>query len=233
MKLIEPSFEIIAAFPYHDMLAIVESAARTCYKSEDKIKEGSAKQLIRSCIKRGHESVLEHCGISVRIICDRGVSHELVRHRLASYSQESQRYCAYRSSVEFIFPWWYSHAREGVKEVVWHSAVKESESYYQNLLDHKLLPQDARSVLPSATKTEIVMTCNLREWRLVFKLRCAKAAHPEMRRIMIPMMAEFTKRWPVFFGDLVQSREIPLMEQLECGPWPSFCADIAAKEEAL
>lgn len=208
MKLIEPSYQIEQAPPYHDMLATIEKAARTCYQSWDKIKDGSAEKLIRHCIKRGHESVLEHVSISVRIICDRGVSHELVRHRLASYSQESQRYCAYKDEVEFISPWWWvENDKEDTKYYnLWPSFVSSmigAECYYQSLLKGGLHPQDARAVLPNATKTEIVMSCNIREWRHVFKLRTSKAAHPEMCRIMCPMLKEFSAWWPVFFEDLM------------------------------
>jgi thymidylate synthase (FAD) len=203
MKLIEPSFEIIAAPTYHDMLATVERAARVCHQSEPTDKGPEA--FIKRIIILGHHSVLEHCSISVRIICDRGVSHEMVRHRLASYSQESQRYCAYRDEVEFIKPHWFGNKSATFKHE-FLDALQYAECAYDALLREGigLSPQDARSVLPNATKTEIVMTANLREWRHIFSLRCSRAAHPEIRRIMIPMRAEFANRWPVFFEDLLQ-----------------------------
>jgi thymidylate synthase (FAD) len=210
MKLIEPSFQIEQAPPYHDMLATIERAARTCYQSEGKIKEGSAEKLIRVCINRGHHSILEHCSITVRIICDRGVSHELVRHRLCAFSQESQRYCAYKGDVEFIRPYWLDGSA-GTRDLekirlskhTACSAIRDAERYYQDLLEMGVAPQNARAVLPNATKTEIVITANIREWRHIFKLRCSNAAHPEMRRIMLPMRKEFANRWPVFFEDLM------------------------------
>jgi thymidylate synthase (FAD) len=208
MKLIEPSFKIEHAPAYFDMLDVIERAARTCYKSENKIKNGSAEKLIRSCIKQGHHSILEHCSITVRIACDRGVSHELVRHRLCAFSQESQRYCAYKDDVEFIRPYWFD---ESVGTRDWtnpsehtaYSALRDAERYYQDLLVMGVAPQNARAVLPNATKTEIVITANIREWRHIFTLRCANAAHPEMRGIMVPMRTKFANLWPVFFEDLM------------------------------
>jgi thymidylate synthase (FAD) len=205
MKLIEPSFQIEQAPPYHDMLAVIEKAARTCYQSWDKIKDGSSKKLIKHCINRGHHSILEHCSITVRIICDRGVSHELVRHRLCAFSQESQRYCAYKDDVEYISPHWCDH-KDDTKSTQWAIlmySLKDSELRYHKLLKAGIAPQDARAVLPNATKTEICMTCNIREARHIFSLRCSKGAHPEMRRIMLPMRKEFANRWPVFFEDLM------------------------------
>jgi thymidylate synthase (FAD) len=202
MKLIEPSFQIEQAPPYHDMLAVIEKAARTCYQSWDKIKDGSAEKLIKHCINRGHHSILEHCSITVRIVCDRGVSHELVRHRLCAFSQESQRYCAYRDGTDFITPHWWNDSEKILQDFFYY-ALEDALESYKSLLSQGLAPQDARAVLPNATKTEICMTCNIREARHIFSLRCSKGAHPEMRRIMLPMLKEFANRWPVFFGDLL------------------------------
>ncbi len=202
MKLIEPSYQIEQAPPYHDMLAVIEKAARTCYQSWDKIKDGSAEKLIKHCIARGHFSVIEHCAVTVRIICNRGVSHEIVRHRLASFSQESTRYVKY-DDIEIIKPVWWNRldTLEAVK-ILFCQAMEDAEQYYKTMIATGHTAQDAREILPNAVKTEIVVTANLREWRHIFKLRTSKAAHPEMRRIMCPMLADFADRWPVFFGDI-------------------------------
>jgi thymidylate synthase (FAD) len=200
MKIIEPSYEILE-FP-SNALEIIERAGRVCYKSEDKIGPGTAESFARGILKRGHESVLEHVSISVRFICDRGVSHELVRHRMAAFSQESTRYCNYGHSGEIavIKPkfWLEDSAEYGL----WSAACVEAESVYLSLMARGASPQEARTVLPNSLKTEVVMTANVREWRHVMKLRTAKAAHPQMRQLMIPLLADFWARMPVLFDDI-------------------------------
>lgn len=185
-------------YPSKNSMELLEKAARTCYKSEDKISPGSAEKLIKTCIDRGHESILEHVSCSVRIVCDRGISHELVRHRLASFSQVSQRYVRYSDGVEFISPYGLT---EGQK-AVWMTMCKQCEAAYKLLLDDGVSPQIARSVLPNSTATELVMTANLREWRHIFKLRTSKAAHPNMRELMKDMLSEFFSQLPVVFGGI-------------------------------
>lgn len=205
MKIIEPSVEILNPLDYQTILRHIELAARTCYKSEDKIKDGSAEELIKRLIKMRHHSVLEHQPISVRFICDRGVSHELVRHRLCSVSQESTRYCNYSggkfgNKLTFIRPCFYS---EGDDEyTIWKDCMRESENGYFKLLEYGSSPQEARSVLPNSLKTDIVVTANIRQWRTVFEQRCASAAHPQMRQVMIPLLANFIVLFPIFFKDL-------------------------------
>lgn len=186
------------------MLKSIERAGRTCYKSEDKITEDSAREFVRMIIKRGHESVLEHEKVTVRIICDRGVSHEIVRHRLASYSQESTRYCNYSADkfgnkVSVIDMTKYL---PGDSFLTWMLAMNAASGAYARLIELGVSPQIARSVLPNALKTEIVVTCNLREWRHIFKLRTSQAAHPQMREIMVPLLAEFKRMIPVVFDDI-------------------------------
>lgn len=205
MKIIEPSFEILDDINGKEMLKKIELAARTCYKSEDKITDDSAEKFVRNLIKRGHESALEHEKVSVRIICDRGVSHEIVRHRLASYSQESTRYVCYDNGkhsreMTFIRP---CFLREGsVSYNDWKYAMRSAEDFYVSLISNGCSPQEARVVLPNSLKTEIVMTANLREWRHFFRLRCAPDAHPQMREIAVMMLEEFRKLIPVVFDDL-------------------------------
>lgn len=209
MKIIKPSFEILDDIDGKEMLKKIELAARTCYKSEDKITDDSAEKFVRNLIKRGHESALEHEKVSVRIICDRGVSHEIVRHRIASYSQESTRYCNYSNGkfggeLTFIKPCFFEEGT--VVYNCWRDACKKAEDAYIDLLNCGCTPQEARSVLPNSLKTEIVMTANLREWRNFFKLRCAPDAHPQMMEIAMMMLEEFRKLIPVVF-DYLNTKE--------------------------
>ena len=180
MRIINPSFEIINRPNGHEVLRHLELCGRVCYKSEDAISDESAERLIRMMLDRGHESPIEHFSVSVRIICDRGVSHEWVRHRIASFSQESTRYCNYQKSkfgseLTFIRPYF---AEEGSKLFdIWKSSMQQAETAYFEMLNCGAKPEDARSVLPNSLKTEFICTMNLREWRHFFRLRCAPAAH--------------------------------------------------------
>lgn len=210
MKIIKPSYEI-EQFPGSiACLRGIEVAGRTCYKSEDKITDESAPQFVAKLIASGHESVLEHQHISVRFIVDRGVSHELVRHRLASFSQESTRYCNYGKGgeVTFIVPPWVNTSETAVKvgtdcaSMNWYTAMLDAEESYIALLDSGWSPQQARSVLPNSLKTEIVVSTNLRHWREIFRQRTAKAAHPQMREVMCPLLDELKTMLPVVFDDI-------------------------------
>lgn len=203
MKEIKPSFTIQSDVDCDYIMEQLELAGRTAYKSEDKITGDSAKDFVKMILNRGHESVLEHQTITVRVICDRGVSHEIVRHRLASYTQESTRYCNYTkgkfgNELTTIKPCFF----DGEKYEIWRNAMEDAEAHYNNLIKAGATPQEARSVLPNSLKTEIVITMNLREWRHFFKLRTSKAAHPQMREIAIPMLEKFQELLPVVFEDL-------------------------------
>ena len=195
MKIINARYRIETPIDGKQILKRIEKAGRTCYKSEDRITDESAEAFVRKLIERGHESVLEHESITVRFICDRGVSHEIVRHRLASYSQESQRYVRYNDDIEFINP----HMPNAKAHEAWQELCERAEETYRELLSYGLQPQQARSVLPNSVKTEIVMTANLREWRHFLKLRTAKAAHPQMRELTVPLLKELQARIPVVF----------------------------------
>ena len=205
MKIISPSFEIMSLVDGKAVLNHIEKCGRVCYKSEDKITETSAAAFVAGIIKRGHEAVLEHFNITVKFICDRGVSHELVRHRLASYCQESTRYCNYSKEgfggeITVIRP---AFLVEGTKAFAyWRGACETAERSYFSLLEWGCSPQEARSVLPNSLKTEVVMTANLREWRHFFKLRTAPAAHPQMREVAIPLLHQMQELVPVVFDDL-------------------------------
>ena len=220
MKIIKPSVQIMTPLNQAEILAHIERCGRTCYKSEDKITEDSAEKFVRNLIKRGHESVLEHYSFTVRFICDRGVSHELVRHRIASYSQESTRYCNYGNDVVFILPCYLEEAARIVEENKsrslfempkeaqlfsdWRVAMRFTESIYKDMLKLGATPQEARAVLPNSLKTEVVSTMNLRQWRHVIKQRIAPAAHPQIREVMEMLLEELREKLPVVFEDIVK-----------------------------
>jgi len=189
----------------NELIRKIEAAGRTCYKSEDKIAEGTAEDFIKRIIFSGHESVIEHEKVTVRFVCDRGVSHELVRHRIASFSQESTRYCNYAkdrfgNEVTVIEPCYWQENEK--MKTLWIHAMEDAERHYFELLDNGANPQEARSVLPNSLKTEIVVTMNLREWRHFFKLRTAKRSHPQMREIAIQALVMFKKIIPIIFDDI-------------------------------
>lgn len=205
MRIIEPSITVETSVTQEEILKHIEKAGRVCYKSEGNIKDGSAEKFIKGILDRGHESVIEHFSLTVRIVCDRGVTHEIVRHRLASYSQESTRYCNYSgdrfgNEITVIKPcFWKEDSKEFAN---WKSAMLFAQECYFRLIDCGSKPQEARSVLPNSLKTEIVMTANLREWRYFLKLRTSKAAHPQMREVACMILDEFKSRYPVIFGDI-------------------------------
>ncbi len=205
MKIIEPSFEILHMADKDEIMNLLEKAARTCYKSEDKIAAGSAEKLLKSLMKTGHESVIEHISITVRLICDRGISHEVVRHRLCSFSQESTRYANYSKEkfgheITVIRPFYFPAGSKEYK--TWEESMLASEKAYFSLLNHGAKPQEARSVLPNSLKTDIVVTANIREWRHIFKLRCSRASHPQIRQIMLPLLDHFYEKLPVLFDSV-------------------------------
>jgi thymidylate synthase (FAD) len=206
LKLISPSFDVVGAVDAENMLKNIEACARVCYKSEDLITENSAAVLLRKILKSGHESVIEHEKITVRIICDRGISHEIVRHRIASFSQESTRYCNYSidkfgNELTFIKPYFWPDDSEAF--VIWQEQMAAVEKAYLRLIAIGVSPEQARSILPNSLKTELVVTMNLREWRHFFKLRTSPRAHPQMREITLPMLAKFKQLLPLIFDDIV------------------------------
>ena len=226
MRVINQSVEWVQK-PGPEVLELIEACGRTCYKSEDRITPGSAEKFVAMILKRGHESVLEHTVASLRFITSRDVTHEMVRHRLAAYSQESQRYVGYRGEIEFIRPVWCSDAvlgdypescldwpdekmlaligpdvSDAGPEWAWVCGVDHAAGTYGRLLAKDWRPEQARTVLPNSTKTEIVMTANLREWRHVFRLRTSPAAYPPMRALMLDALAMMRAAVPVVFDDL-------------------------------
>lgn len=205
MRIIKPSIHILDKLNGLEMLQRIELCGRVCYKSEHRITPESAETFVANLIKRGHESVLEHVSFSVKFICDRGVSHEIVRHRLASYSQESTRYCNYskgdfNGEITVIEPLYLDkHSRA---YSLWLDAMEMAEMAYFKLLNEGLTPQEARAVLPNSLKTELIMTANVREWRHFLKLRTSSAAHPQMREVAGMLHDELRQMVPVLFDDI-------------------------------
>ena len=181
-----------------DLLQDIERIGRVCYKSEHRITSSSAAPFVRSIIERGHESVLEHISITVRFVTDRAIANELVRHRIAAYSQESTRYCNYKDKIEFIYP---KNVSDGQLQLIMQ-ACAYAEATYQALLANGATPEIARDVLPLCTKTELIATYNLREWRHILRLRTDKAAHPKMRELMQTLLQFFQGLVPIIFDDI-------------------------------
>lgn len=205
MKILKPSVEFVTPVNGETVLQRLEQCGRVCYKSEDKITDGSAEKFIRGIIKSGHEAVLEHCSFTVKWIVDRGVSHELVRHRIAAYCQESTRYCNYgkdrfENEIAVIEPFYLNKGTNGYQ--TWYEACIAAEKAYFELLDFGCTPQEARAVLPTCLKTEVVMTADIREWRHFFRLRCSKVAHPQMREVALQLLDMCCEWMPVLFEDI-------------------------------
>ena len=210
MRIVQQSYTFINPPWATTILKQLETIGRTCYKSEDKITTTSAEFFVAKLIKNGHTSVLEHITITVRIITNRGVTHELVRHRIASYSQESTRWCDYgkEGEITVIFPVWLDEDKVGTERLAWGRAMSNAEAAYFEMRRLGWGPEKARGVLPNDLKTEIVMTANLREWRLVFGQRCSDRAHPQMRALMRDMLTDFKAMFPVIFDDLNEKGEV-------------------------
>lgn len=246
MKIIKAGYQILNPAMDDPKVAMdiyksIERAGRTCYKSEDRITEESATRFVKNVVRNGHEAMLEHANMAVRFTVDRGVSHEFVRHRMASFAQESTRYCNYSgdkfgNEITVIDPWFYrdipeeakaevrkflSGGMEGVASLAggktkdqlnelfryaeWYVMCIHAERSYLKMLEYGATPEEARMVLPTDLKTEIVVTANMREWRHMFKLRALGTTgkpHPQMAEVMVPLMNECILKMPALFGDL-------------------------------
>ena len=205
MRVVQAGYEILDTLNGEEILKKIERVARVCYKSEDKIGEGTAERMVKALIKRGHEAMLEHFSFSVKFTVDRGVSHELVRHRVASFAQESTRYCNYghEGEITVIKPLYLSDCGEDYN--LWRKACVVAEKQYLDMLAYRFSPQEARAVLPNSLKTEVVMTANLREWRHFFSLRACGTTgkpHPQMLEVAVPLLKEVKSLIPVVFDDL-------------------------------
>jgi len=205
MKIIEPSVELVGEIDAEKIMRHIELAGRVCYKSESRISDQSAEKFIANILKSGHESVIEHISLTFKIICDRGVTHEIVRHRLASYSQESSRYCDYSNDkfgneLTFIKPCFWNE--DDGNYLMWKNTMSELEKVYLEMRKNGARPEQARSILPNSLKTEIFMTANLREWRHFLKLRTAPRAHPQMREVALKIYKILNENLPVLFSDI-------------------------------
>jgi thymidylate synthase (FAD) len=216
MKIERPKVIIESKINRTQILKKLEQCGRVCYKSENKITDDSASAFVTKLVRSGHLSVIEHISLTAKFITDRGISHELVRHRISSYSQESSRYCNYgNGGLAVILPGDISPEMTDSVHQEWEAAVKEAERSYLNMIQMEVAPQIARSVLPTCTKTEIVATANLREWRLILEQRTSTAAHPDMRRLMRPLLRYLRLQLPEIFPEtLGDDTELPPMAEL-------------------
>lgn len=200
MKIIEPSVELMTPFNGNEVLKFIEKCGRVCYRSEGNITADSAPLFVKNLIRRGHESVLEHFSCTFKIICDRGVMAELTRHRLASFSVESTRYCDYSGGLTFINPHFWNDGES--RQMLLENAMIEAEQKYLRMRNCGCKPEQARAVLPLSLATTIIMTANLREWRHILKLRTDSKAHPQMRYIANMILDVFKKNLPVIFEEI-------------------------------
>lgn len=205
MKIVNASYEIITPIDGEYIVKHIEKAARTCYKSEEKITESSYKTFLLGIIKSGHESVLEHFSFSVKFIVDRGILAELTRHRIASFSVESTRYCTYSkdqfgNEITVVKPCFWEYS--SIQYKLWENACLDAEKNYMLLIRSGAKAEEARDVLPMSTKTEVIVTANIREWRHILKLRTSERAHPQIREVMIPLLEELQSKIPVLFDNI-------------------------------
>lgn len=204
MKIIEPKVGIEKK-DYNQVMRNLEIACRTCYRSEDKITDESYKTLLKNCINRGHESILEHEKVTIRMICDIGVYKDLTRHRHASFSIESTRYCNYGkdkfdNEIKFIKPVNMEEGTELYEE--WKKSLEEIEEHYKKMVELGATPDQMRMILPHSTAALVTMTANIREWKHILSLRCTKHAHPAVEQVMIPVLLLFKENMPEIFADV-------------------------------
>ena len=211
MKIIKPKIEI-EDFDGVQIMKNIELACRTCYRSEGSITEDSYKKLLTNCINRGHESVLEHEKITIRMICDIGVYKDLTRHRFASFSIESTRYCNYgkdkfNNEIKFIEP---CNIEKGTTEYgQWFNIMNTIEKAYNEMADLGCTPDQMRMILPHSTAAAVTMTANIREWKHILELRCSKMAHPAIRQLLIPLLLIFQAKMPEIFKDIPYDMDFP------------------------
>ena len=209
MKIVNPSYEILSRISSNGSkeLKMIELAARTCYKSEGKITvdDYSARRMCKNLIKNQHEAMIEHSQLSVKLVVDRAIANELVRHRVASFAQESTRYCNYSNDrfaneITVIKP--SEIDEDSAQFVVWKNQMESAEKAYFDMIGFGAKAENARSVLPLCLKAEIVVTANYREWRHIFNLRTAPDAHPDIRSILNELLEDLKKKIPVIFDDI-------------------------------
>ena len=210
MQLIEPRVRV-ESYDSRKIMKNLERACRTCYRSEDLITEESYKSLLKNCINRGHESILEHEKITIRMTCDVGVYKDLTRHRFASFSIESTRYCNYgkdkfNNEINFIRPLF---ADELDKFNIWKDTMQTIEDAYMKMVAAGYKPDEMRMILPHSVAAEVTMTANIREWKHILDLRTKKMAHPAVQQVMIPLLLNFKKNMPEIFGDIEYNEDFP------------------------
>lgn len=208
MKIIKPMI-IVEDKDYVKLMKNLERACRTCYRSEDKIVEDSYKTLLTNCINRGHESVLEHEKITIQMICDIGVYKDLTRHRHASFSIESTRYCNYGkdkfdNELKFIKP---CNIEPGQIYAFWMNEMQNIEHTYQEMSRHGCTPDQMRLILPHSTAALVTMTANIREWKHILELRANNHAHPSVQQVMIPLLLYFKEKMPEIFNSIEYNKE--------------------------
>ena len=226
MEIIEPWIEV-EDFNGVDIMKKIEKACRTCYRSEGNITEDSYKRLLTNCINRGHESILEHEKITIRMCCDIGVYKDLTRHRAGTaFSIESTRYCNYSkdkftNNIKFIKPVYYvdswkernyegsAMSPEESKSFYWYNCMQDIEDTYLNMAKLGCTPDEMRMILPHSTAAEVTMTCNIREWKHILELRCSKMVHPSVRQLMIPLLLKFKKEMPEIFEKVPYDEDFP------------------------
>ncbi len=210
VKIVEPHVEIITPLDGEAILKHLELCARNCYKSEDKITPDSARTMIKKLLELGHEAMIEHYNLTVKLTCDIGVYKDLTRHRLVSFAIESTRYCNYSkgkfgNELSVIKP---CHIKENTPEYdLWLSTMQTIEKNYNQMAALGCRPDQLRMLLPHSTKADVIMTANLREWRHIFKLRCAPAAHPTVQEVMDMLLAKLRSEIPVIFDDINYNKE--------------------------
>lgn len=211
MQLIEPKIEV-EKINGKEIMKRIERACRTCYRSEEKITEESYKTLLKNCITRGHESVLEHEKVTIRMTCDVGVYKDLTRHRIASFSIESTRYCNYgkdkfNSEVKFMKPCNIDEGTEVYK--LWKNTCENIEKNYIEMSKLGAAPDELRMILPHSTAAEVTMTANIREWKHILLLRTSNHTHPSIRQLLIPLLLYFKKVMPEIFEDVPYDTNFP------------------------
>ena len=209
MKIIDPSFEFIHAPAREEAYRVIAAAMRNCYRAELNTMPATDEQMVEKAVKLNHLSLLEFVDVTVNITCDRGVTHELVRHRLCSFAQESTRYCSYNGEkfgreLTFVRPSWVVKDPECATDTSekyqdWLAHMYSSEKAYMAMLDHGASAQEARAVLPNSLAAKIAVKANLREWIYIFRMRCDVPAHPDMRATMKPILASMLDLYPVVF----------------------------------
>lgn len=206
MEVVKQSIELVNPISYTTMLNTTELAIRNCYNSYDKMAEGSAEGIIRGCIRRGHESVLEFGDVCVHIVCDRATLSQLTRHRLVSVCAQSQRYVNWaktNAEIPFIVP----DGMDNANYDSWRALCLMAETTYRGMVERGLKAEVARSVLPNCTATEIYMKANMREWRHILELRCDEKAQSDVRKLMKLLLQLLYGNYPVFFEDIAAKFE--------------------------